>query len=121
MCLTFVYRVKIAHCSVTGKKFAIKILNKSKPNFNKTMFIREVELLSFVQHKNVPALVGYYESIPYIKKNGQSYEVAAIVMEYLPNGELFNYVKLGGAFHEDVARSCFKTLIESKLSLENFT
>jgi len=67
----------------------------------------------------VPACFRYYESVQYIKKNGQSYEVAAIVMEYMPNGDLFNYIKLGGGFHEDLARTCFKTLIETMEDVHN--
>ena len=70
--------------------------------------------MNFVKHKNIPKVFEYSESMQYIKKNGQCYEVAAIVMEYVQNGDLFNYVFAGKRLSEDVVRTCFRSLIESK-------
>jgi len=112
-------KVKFARCLMTKKRFAIKILKKSQSNFSQKLFLEEVAHLGLIQHKSVPACFRYYESVQYIKKNGQSYEVAAIVMEYMPNGDLFSYIQLGGGLHEDVARTCFRTLIETMEDVHN--
>lgn len=108
-------KVKLAISTDSNMTFAIKIFKRSLSSFNKKAFLREVACLNLIQHKNVPAFIEHYQSVQYIKKNGQAYEVAAIVMECIPNGDLFNYIRAGGGFSEDVARTFFRTLIESTL------
>lgn len=77
--------------------------------------LQEISTMKLIEHKNVPAFLEYHESAQYVKKNGQQYEVAAIVMEYLPNGDLFNYlVASGRGFPEEIARTFFGSLIESR-------
>jgi len=50
-----------------------------------------------------------------VKKNGQKYEVAAIVMEHIQNGDLFDYILASeNGLPENVARTLFRSLIESK-------
>jgi len=72
--------------------------------------------MNLITHNNVPAFVEFYESIPYVKKNGQKYEVAAIVMEHVQNGDIHDYlVALQGGFPEEIARTVFRSLIESKI------
>ena len=39
-------------------------------------------------------------------------KATVISMEYLGGGDLFDYVKFGGAFEEDVSRFLFKELAE---------
>ena len=56
-------------------------------------------------------------SADYVKKNGKSYKVVAIVLELVSGGEVFDYVKISGRFSEEVARIYFRILIESNLSL----
>ena len=81
---------------------------------------QEVQALKLIRHKNVPLFVEFYESVLYVKKNGQKYEVAAIVMEYVQNGDLFDYIIASGkGFPEAVARTLFRSLIESKISWKN--
>ena len=76
--------------------------------------------MKLIRHNNVPLFIEFYESVLYVKKNGQKYEVAAIVMEYVENGDLFDYlVASEKGFSEDVTRTLFRSLIESKVfSLE---
>ena len=71
--------------------------------------------MNLIEHKNVPAFFECYESVQYIKKNGESYEVAAIVMEYIQNGDMFSYLAVGGAFSEDLARTYFRSLIRGMI------
>jgi len=76
---------------------------------------REVQALKLVKHKNIPLFIEFYETVLYVKKNGQRYEVAAIVMEYIQNGELFDFLAASEeGFSEDITRTLFRSLIESK-------
>jgi len=76
---------------------------------------QEVSALKLVKHQNVPLFVEFYESVLYVKENGQKYEVAAIVMEYVQNGDLFDYIVASEkGLPEAVARTLFRSLIESK-------
>lgn len=70
--------------------------------------------MKLLEHKNIPAFYASYESANYVQDNGKVYEVAAIVMEYMPNGDLNNYITATGGLSEEVARTLFRTLIESK-------
>jgi len=112
-------KAKRAICTNSNMTFAIKIFKKSQLSFNKKAFLKEVDCLSLIQHKNVPAFIESYESVQYIKRNGQSYEVAAIVMEYIPNGDLFNYIVAGEGLSEAIARTYFRTLIETLGDVHN--
>jgi len=58
-------------------------------------------------------MVEYHKSVDYVKKNGSSYKVVAIVMELVSGGEVFDYVKITGRFSEEIARIYFRILIES--------
>ncbi len=80
-------------------------------------FLREeVQALKLIKHNNVPLFIECYESVLYVKKNGQKYEIAAIVMEHIQNGDLFDYLLASeDGFSEEVTRTLFKSLIESKL------
>jgi len=69
-----------------------------------------MKLLSF---NNTPAFYASYDSVEYIKENGEIQEVSAIVMEYLPNGDLSDYISVAGGFTEEIARAFFRTLIEN--------
>jgi len=106
-------KVKVACCCLTSKVFAIKIFKKIPSKFDQGAFLKEAQCMNIIEHKNVPTFVECYESVQYIKKNGENYEVAAIVMEYVHNGDMFSYLAVGGAFSEDLARTYFRTLIQA--------
>jgi len=76
--------------------------------------------MNLIDHERVPAFIEFYESVPYVKKNGQKYDVAAIVMEYVQNGDIHDYlVASQGGFPEEIVRTCFRSLIESKVSFSS--
>lgn len=89
------------------------MIKHSHPKLNPKTVKSEIEILSSLRHPNIVNLVEFYESVDYIKKTGDSYKVVAIVLELIPGGELFEYIASSGRFTEEVARSYFKTLIES--------
>lgn len=101
-----------------NKYYAIKIIKKSHPAFNLKNFKKEVEILSTLQHSNIVNLVEFFESVEYIKKNKKSYQVTAIVMDLVLNGDIFNYLAIAGRFPEALARTFFISLIHSKFPLQ---
>jgi len=111
--------VKIGFEPVQNKYYAIKIIKKSHPAFNPKNLQKEVETLSTIQHANIVNLVELFETTTYIKKNQKSYQVAAIVMDLVENGDVFNYLAVAGRFPEELARSCFRSLIESNYLVVN--
>jgi len=68
-----------------------------------------------LKHPNIVNLIDIQESAKYIKKNGTSYDVIAIILELVPGGDLFEYIANTGRFSEETTRTYFKALIESKL------
>lgn len=70
------------------------------------------------EHPNITKLIGYDEDLMYYRRNGNSYKVVAIVMEIIPNGEIFDYIKVAVGFPESVARMYFRILIESKIKIK---
>lgn len=106
-------RVKLGYNSTTNEYSAIKLIKHSHPQINMKIMKREAEILTSLRHTNIVKLLDFMESADYIKKNGQSYKVVAIVLESVPGGELLDYIKESGRFSEQVARTYFRTLIES--------
>jgi len=76
---------------------------------------KEIDILSQLKHTNIVNMVEFHKSVDYVKKNGASYKVVAIVMELVSGGEVFDYVKITGRFSEEIARIYFRILIESKI------
>lgn len=72
-----------------------------------------MEILSELKHTNIVNLIEFHKEIDYNKKNGRSYKVIAIIMELVPNGEIFEYIVRAKRFDEKVARKFFQILIET--------
>lgn len=99
-------------------KHAIKIFNDNSYYFN------EVNVLTRLNHPNIIQMIDYGEGTIERGCNSESFELSSafrhldkinyIIFEYLPNGELFNYIaKIKEGFSEDMARQIFKSLIEA--------
>lgn len=112
--LIFFARVKLAYDPSTDQYFAIKTIRHSHPKLDVKTVKSEIETLTSLKHPNIVNLIDYYESVDYIKKNETSYKVVAIVLEFVPNGNLLEYLTCLGKFREEVARAYFQILIESK-------
>ncbi|GJD06934.1 SNF1-related protein kinase catalytic subunit alpha KIN10 [Galdieria sulphuraria] len=96
-------KVKLAEHEKTGKKVAVKILNKQKV---KSLGMdekvrREIKILKLFQH---PHIVRLYEVI-------DTPSDIFVVTEYISGGELFDYIVERGRLLEDEARKCFQQII----------
>ena len=96
----FSAKVKEATSS-DGQQFAIKIFRLDNPEFNIRAFqlLRdEVQSVNILDHKHVLKYFEFNENAVWNKKDGSQVNVAYIVSELVPGGELFDYVKYTGLF-----------------------
>uniref|UniRef100_A0A5K3FQX6 non-specific serine/threonine protein kinase n=3 Tax=Mesocestoides corti TaxID=53468 RepID=A0A5K3FQX6_MESCO len=94
--------VKLARHTVTNVKVAIKIIDKTKlseENLRKAQ--READILKSLHHPNIIKLYQVMESE----------KLLCIVTEYLPNGELYEYIANNGCLSELVARHKFLEIL----------
>ncbi|KAM7261149.1 hypothetical protein ACFE04_026624 [Oxalis oulophora] len=95
-------KVKIAEHVLTGRKVAIKILDRVKMNRQMEDRVQnEIKCMRILTHPNIVRL---YEVI-------ETQASIFVVMEYVKNGELFDYVLEKGRLPEDEARRCFQQII----------
>lgn len=107
-------KVKLAFDTTSTNSYAaVKIIKHSHPALNLASLKKEIEILQALKHPNIVNLIEFQESADYVKKNGKSYKVVAIVMELVPGGELFEYIADSGKFSDEIARTYFRILIET--------
>ena len=96
-------KVKLGINKITGEKVAIKILDKSKILEKEDLdrIIREISILSKMDHENVIKIYQIYE-------DSKNY---LIIMEYCEGGELFNYIVKKGRLSEKEASFFYYQLI----------
>lgn len=101
-------KVKLGYSVETGNYAALKIF-KSQHSIaaNLKTLKNEIDIMKKLHHANIVNLIDVKESTDYIKKNGQTKKVMAIIMEYINGGELFEYVANTGRFSEEVSRTYF--------------
>jgi len=107
------FRVKLSYDPSADQYVAIKTIKHSHPKLSLKTIRSEIEVLSNLKHPHILNLVEFYEEIDYVKKNGTSYKVVAIVLELIPGGELFEYIVSSGRFSEEIARTYFQVLVKS--------
>ncbi|VDK38318.1 unnamed protein product [Taenia asiatica] len=96
--------VKLARHTVTNVKVAIKIIDKTKLNDeNLKKAQREADILKSLHHPNIIKLYQVMESE----------KLLCIVTEYLPNGELYEYIAKNGYLNEQVARHKFMEILSA--------
>ncbi|XP_046544341.1 LOW QUALITY PROTEIN: testis-specific serine/threonine-protein kinase 1-like [Haliotis rubra] len=97
-------KVKRAYCKKKNENLAVKIIQKSKiPKEAKEKFLpREIALLQKLRHTSLIVLHEVYES------RSNMY----LVMEYLPNGDLLDYVNKVGSLSEADGRRVFHQLLD---------
>ncbi|KAL6493664.1 SNF1-related protein kinase catalytic subunit alpha kin10 [Orobanche gracilis] len=96
-------KVKIAEHILTGHKVAIKILNRRRmksPDMEEKVR-REIKICRLFVH---PHVIRLYEVI-------ETPADIYVVMEYVPRGELFDYIVEKGRLQEDEARHYFQQII----------
>eukprot|EP01025_Chloroclados_australasicus_P055574 TRINITY_DN6767_c0_g1_i2.p1 TRINITY_DN6767_c0_g1~~TRINITY_DN6767_c0_g1_i2.p1 ORF type:complete len:543 (-),score=52.84 TRINITY_DN6767_c0_g1_i2:499-1986(-) len=96
-------KVKVAEHKLTGRKVAIKILNKKKIQAMdmEEKVRREIKILSLFMH---PHIIRLYEIIDMPND-------IYVAMEYIKAGELFDYIVSKGRLMEDEARHFFQQII----------
>ena len=89
----------------TGQSFAVKIINRKKAMANgETMagVQRELSILRQLDHPNIVSLKAFYE-------DKDDYY---LVMEYVPGGDLMDFVAANGAISEDATQVITKQILE---------
>ena len=96
-------KVKLAHHQITGHKVAVKILNRRKIKSLDVVskIRREIQNLKLVRH---PHIIKLYQVI-------SSATEFYMVMEYVPGGELFEYIVKKGKLDEIEAKKIFQQLV----------
>ena len=99
-------KVKIATHQITGYQVAVKILNRQKLKSLDVVgkLKREIQNLKLFRH---PHIIKLYQVIC-------TPTDIFMVMEYVPGGELFDYIVKHGKLHENEARKFFQQIISGK-------
>ncbi|KAJ8956294.1 hypothetical protein NQ318_015030, partial [Aromia moschata] len=91
------------HC-VTGKKVAIKIINREKLSESVLMKVeREIAIMKLIDHPHVLGLTDVYENKKYLY----------LVLEHVSGGELFDYLVKKGRLTPKEARRFFRQIISA--------
>ena len=105
-------KVKHARHSETGQEAALKIMIDNNTEINKKSFMDEKTVMGKLVHPNIRRLIDYSEDGVYTKKTekkGVIYEA----LELAENGEMHDYILLGKAFRETIARFYFIQLLDA--------
>ncbi|KAA8496101.1 Serine/threonine protein kinase OSK1 [Porphyridium purpureum] len=96
-------KVKLAEHEATGRKVAVKILNRQKIKMldMEDKVKREIKILKLFTH---PHIIQLYEVI-------DAPNDIYVVTEYSPGGELFDYIVERGRLSEDEARMFFQQIV----------
>jgi len=103
---------------VNNKKYAIKIIPKYADDPTTTsshiaLLNAEVTALTTLTHPTIVRLIDYSDSGRFVLPNQQEKEVIYMVLEYIPNSELFDYIKLTGKLSENMCRLFFLELLDA--------
>lgn len=91
------------HC-ITGKKVAIKIVNREKLSESVLMKVeREIAIMKLIEHPHVLGLYDVYENKKYLY----------LVLEHVSGGELFDYLVKKGRLTPKEARRFFRQIISA--------
>jgi len=99
--------VKLAIHKQTGRKFAIKVIDKKKicKDQKSTEQLRtEIKILRKVRHDNIISYQGMFDGDQFLY----------IILEYAPKGELFDQIiQLSGRMSETEVRNIFRQLLQA--------
>ena len=110
------YRVMLAKNEETGNLSAIKMMKHGTSKAQKqveSLFRAEVDALKELDHEHVCKLVGHSDKEVVTNVYGNDVKISYIAMEYVQNGELFDYIAETTQFNEQEARYYFKQIIET--------
>ncbi|KAA3679202.1 BR serine/threonine kinase [Paragonimus westermani] len=91
------------HC-VTGKKVAVKIVNREKLSESVLQKVeREIAIMKLIEHPHVLGLYDVYENRRHLY----------LILEHVSGGELFDYLVRKGRLSPKEARRFFKQIISA--------
>uniref|UniRef100_A0A183U1N6 non-specific serine/threonine protein kinase n=1 Tax=Toxocara canis TaxID=6265 RepID=A0A183U1N6_TOXCA len=91
------------HC-ITGRKVAIKIVNKEKLSESVLQKVeREIAIMKLIEHPHVLHLYDVYENKKYLY----------LLLEHVSGGELFDYLVRKGRLMAKEARKFFRQIISA--------
>jgi serine/threonine protein kinase len=97
-----------------GRKFALKIFDKSNPhNSARAMETLRQEVATYqgLNHPYMVNLVAFKPDAKWVKSDGRQLDVAYMALELISGGELFDYVALK-RFSPSVCRYYFKQMLQ---------
>lgn len=109
-------KVKLGKNVDTKQEYAIKVLKADMASPSSANSDPETNIHIQLTQEGHPNILSVVECLPnanYTKKNGFIKKVRAFVMEYVEEGNLYEYLKESGPLSEEVARTHFVNLINS--------
>eukprot|EP01132_Coremiostelium_polycephalum_P003175 gene3175-3974_t len=92
------------HKKYTDEKYAIKVIAKETLNGQKREMVDwEISILSKCNHPNIVEFIEYFESD----------EDICLVLEWVPNGDLFDRIVKKGVFTEEEARLTMSSILSA--------
>lgn len=77
-------------------------------------FLNEIAIMSQISHKYIVKLLDSVITGHYIAPDGtETFDVRYLLLEFIPNGTLFDYVTITGYFEEVEARYFFQQIIQA--------
>jgi len=98
--------VKLAINKEDNKEYALKILNKKKPNFDKLVdgLRKEAKILTNLQHPNIVKFYKFTTEGVHTRAQLKEENVCYTALEVAKNGEVFDILFESGAFSENLTR-----------------
>lgn len=108
-------KVKLARDTRTDAQVALKVMKKNNGIFSRHLvqFQNEIQALNGLNHPHIVRVLDFSECAVYNSKSGKQFDVIYIVMELLPNGELFDVLFYTGRMEAPIARVYFKQLLNA--------
>lgn len=103
-------RLLRASSSELDEPLAIKIFPKSNEGQSSPGFTNEEGLVSKLSHPNLVKYFSFYKDALIKGRNDDLNQYSAIMMEYVPAGDLFNLIS-NGSLSEKLARTLFKQML----------
>ena len=79
----------------------------------------ELESMNVIRHNNVHRLYAYNLNISYPVTNDKKIDSALMILEYHPNGQLFDIIYHTNALSETLARTYFRQIIDGLEACHN--
>lgn len=109
--------VKLVEHFKTGERFACKIMKDSPEGKHEALLneivYNEVNTVGSLDHPFIYKILGAGRGEFTPSDSGKPFQVVFIIMEYAPNGELFDLIKSAKGFSEEIARYYFIQMLST--------